>query len=243
MPHKRIARSKPLFWRISGYVLLISLLLMQAGSLKADSLVLKKVDAGIEDFGYILDKTNWTTKYLSPVSLVVCWENPSPEYADQMLAVQAAITDTWQKEAAISFVGWANCPTEGNDIRIRVMDDGPHTKGLGTQIYGVPAGMVLNFTFAKWGAECADQAMYNMCVRSIAVHEFGHAIGFAHEQNRADTPGECSSVKPAQGTSGDIMLTPWDPSSVMNYCNSTYNNSGILSEFDVSAVRQAYGPR
>jgi hypothetical protein len=81
--------------------------------------------------------------------------------------------------------------------------------------------------------------MRESCIRSITVHEFGHAIGFAHEQNRPDTPGECDEV--AQGTDGDLMLSPWDLHSVMNYCNPKYNNNGELSAFDIKAVAYIYG--
>jgi hypothetical protein len=45
-----------------------------------------------------------------------------------------------------------------------------------------------------------------------------------------------------QGTSGDnTMLTPYDPNSVMNYCNKKYNNDGELSDLDKQAVEQLYG--
>jgi hypothetical protein len=80
--------------------------------------------------------------------------------------------------------------------------------------------------------------MRESCIRSIAVHEFGHAIGFAHEQNRNDTPGECAE-KP-QGPNGDVMLTPWDLHSVMNYCNPVYNNNGVLSDDDIISVNKIY---
>ena len=81
--------------------------------------------------------------------------------------------------------------------------------------------------------------MSDYCIKAIAVHEFGHAIGFAHEQNRPDTPGECQ--QPKQGENGDLLLTPYDPNSVMNYCNQKYNNDGKLSPLDIGAVQKLYG--
>jgi hypothetical protein len=104
--------------------------------------------------------------------------------------------------------------------------------------------MVLNFTFKTWSMVCASsESQRQSCIQSIGVHEFGHAIGFAHEQNRPDTPGECAMKQKPQGQSGDTLLTPFDPQSVMNYCNPVYNNNGVLSAGDISAVVQVYGSK
>ena len=53
-------------------------------------------------------------------------------------------------------------------------------------------GMVLNFTFRNWGRSC--QAGRKACIELIAVHEFGHAIGYA----RTSTTGQ---IHPASAPS------------------------------------------
>jgi hypothetical protein len=101
--------------------------------------------------------------------------------------------------------------------------------------------MVLNFTFANWSSLCTrgGKAQRLACIRKIAIHEFGHALGFAHEQNRGDAPQFCKGER--QGTDGDYPITVYDPSSIMNYCNPKWNNDGFLSKLDRSTARYLYG--
>lgn len=178
-----------------------------------------------------------TSKWPKP-SVYVCWENPDNRFTNDMNLVRAAVADSWEAASAIRFTGWQKCAQENAGIRILIDDSGPHTQGLGRYLDSVKDGMVLNFTFENWSQSC--KTMHDFCVRAIAVHEFGHAIGFAHEQNRPDAPGECQQLR--QGTNGTVLLTPYDPHSVMNYCNPQYNNNGKLSQYDTEAVQNVYGP-
>jgi len=169
-------------------------------------------------------------------SISVCWENPGNNGAERA-GVQQRIADTWEHHSALQFTGWNRCGSNSQGIRIRIEDDEPHVQALGKHLNGMRSGMVLNFTFANWSPSCQNRRQY--CIDVIAVHEFGHAIGFAHEQNRADAPDWCK--KEREGTDGDMYITPFDIDSVMNYCNPNWSGHGVLSQQDIEGLTLLYG--
>jgi hypothetical protein len=192
------------------------------------------VDTSGKKYGYPALPFIWRFSENTPKVIFVCWEDEG--FNSEKAIVKGAVESSWRANSGLTFSGWGKCKQRSAGIRIQIDDSGPHTKGLGKQLNGRQNGMVLNFTYNNWSPSC--QADKTACNKSIAVHEFGHAIGLAHEHNRPDTPGECTMSK--QGTNGTLMLSSWDAKSVMNYCNTEYNNNGILSETDVATVVALY---
>lgn len=169
----------------------------------------------------------------------VCWENPTDDNKKGRAWVRDAILNSWEKHTPFQFLNWRACKENSVGIRILIEDRGPHVKVLGRKLDGIKNGMVLNFTFNTWGIGCGEEFAREGCIRAVAVHEFGHAMGFSHEQNRPDAPGECATL--AQGTDGnDTTLTPYDPYSVMNYCAPQWNAGGVLSALDIKGANKFY---
>ncbi|MDI1434648.1 hypothetical protein [Polyangium sorediatum] len=142
----------------------------------------------------------------------------------------------WGVYSRVNFTGWGSCDasTPAYAIRIRIEDTTMAARAYTGRSAFFPS-MWLNFDFQNWNPACQNQREH--CIRSIAIHEFGHALSFYHEQDSPGNNGQCTShveVRP-----DGVMLTQYDPDSSMNYC---YPYRETLSPLDIQGLRVVYGP-
>ena len=180
----------------------------------------------------------WDTSTDGTAYIPVCWENPQG-YSTEVSWVQSAIANSWESVANISFQGWGACNLKSRGLRIRIIDNRSSTKGAGKQLDGIKDGMDLNFTFKYLNPDCQVAGKRESCIKSLAIHEFGHALGFLDE----DTDGKGNAACNDSGGSIGWKLSSSDRESVMNYCNPRWNGGGKLSLIDIKDIQSLYGAK
>ena len=75
------------------------------------------------------------------------------------------------------------------------------------------------------------------------MHEFGHVLGFTHEQNSPGNEGPARCDDTVNTTNDPFEVTPYDRDSIMNYCARDGAMTGHLTDTDIRGVQEIYGVR
>lgn len=168
-------------------------------------------------------------------TIEVCWDLGSTQvdrpgetrFTAAREATRQAIARTWSRYTRVRFTGWRDCPRAapfGDRLLI--------TARAGRSMASVGRG---GDNYIGLDLAAGD---------ATAIHEFGHALGFYHEQSDPRTPSTCTEHDNdlRANHAGSIAVSDWDPLSIMNYCNERWVD-GVLSPTDIAGAARFYGRR
>jgi len=213
----------------------------------------------------------------SASTIPVCFDNPTTENLAGRQMIEYIVKNSWEKVANINFdFKTTSCGSTTKGVLIKITDTVKMVCGTrrpkdpgrpGTCTYWNPntkkaeyARVQLNFTFKNFKGVMAPVAVdtalrrkqINRMIFHYTIHEFGHALGFKHEDDRV-AGKDSAKAGPCQDDDGDLEMNGmpvsyYDIHSVMHYlCNHAGNWPNgppvTLSCGDMSTVRWMYGDR
>jgi hypothetical protein len=170
----------------------------------------------------------------------VCWRADADDhdyFTNNSRLVRDLVENHWGRVANIQFAGWGVCPAFDNDndpvktVQVHWSDD---DGGRGPRAdYGYYTDK-RTFVRLRNIEDYTDQTQFPGDV----LHEFGHALGFGHEQDHPLRGTQAAGVCDPAANVTATALTPFDQFSIMGYCSTALNT---LSPLDIVGAQNQYG--
>ncbi len=205
----------------------------------------------------------------------VCWLNPETDVSGKRTVIIQAIKESWAKYIGNEFQ-WVDKCRPINEVslpEIRILINAKPDRSYSS--IGTYSWVNINgrWTFPDTSRkrvqglsspEWDTHTMYlsfghyytgvseRQALRFTAIHEFGHALGFLHEQTADNVPQSCIDRLPSLGSQIDerkiyedtygsfgIIFTSYDIDSIKNYCRPDLLKDR-LSVQDIVSVQSIY---
>jgi hypothetical protein len=174
------------------------------------------------------------------------WTLPNVEISGETRRqLRDSVMNTWGAATQLNLRNWSTCPANPNTLTNPTVIQA--RLGDGRFASGENGYRIVTFDLVETKL-ALDYQEWN---RSGMIHEFGHLLGFSHEQARRDNQsgnycnnfqGGSWNTEPANRAK-QIDYGPYDPTSAMSYCalkspvNETTLGWGNLSYNDILGVR------